>query len=55
MKGQDKTPEKKTTKWSRDKQLSRKRIQNNDSQDDPGSQENNGGKIEKMQEMFAKT
>ena len=42
MKGQDKTPEK-TAKWSGDRQPSRKRVQNNDSEDDPGSQENNGG------------
>ena len=32
----------KTTKWSGDRQLSPKIIQNNDSEDDPGSQENNG-------------
>ena len=43
MKGQDKNP-RKTTKWSRDKQPSRKRIQNIDSEDNPGSQEKNGGK-----------
>ena len=59
MKGQDKIPEKnKQTnkhKLREDRQPSRKRIQNNDSEDDPGSQENNGGKIEKMQEMFTKT
>ena len=41
MKGQDKTPEK-ATKWSGSRQLSRKRIQNNDTEDDPGFQENNG-------------
>ena len=34
----------KTTKLSGDRQPSRKRIQNNDSEDDPGSQEKNGGK-----------
>ena len=34
----------KTTKWSGGRQLSRKRIQNNDSKDDPGPQKNNGGK-----------
>ena len=28
--------------WSGDRQPSRKRIQNNDSEDDPGSQKNNG-------------
>ena len=43
MKGQDKIPEK-TTKWSGGGQPSRKRIQNNDSEDDPGSWEKNGGK-----------
>ena len=43
MKEQDKTPEKKT-KWSADRQPSRKRIQNNDSEDDPGPREKNGGK-----------
>ena len=32
----------KTTKWSGDRQLSSKIIQNNDSEDDPGSRENNG-------------
>ena len=34
----------KTTKLSGDRQPSRNRIQNNDSEDDPGSQEKNGGK-----------
>ena len=34
----------KTTKWSGDRQPSRKRIQNNDSEDDPGTRKNNGGK-----------
>ena len=43
MKEQDKTPEK-TTKWSGDRQASRKRIQNNDSEDDPGPRKMNGGK-----------
>ena len=43
MKEQGKTPEKKT-KWSGDRQPSRKRTQNNDSQDDPGSWKKNGGK-----------
>ena len=33
-----------TTKWSGDRQSPRKRIQNNDSKDDPGSQKKNGGK-----------
>ena len=37
MKGQDKTP-----KLSGNRQASRKRIQNNDSEDDPDSWENNG-------------
>ena len=44
MKEQDKTPEKQTTKWSGNRQSFRKRIQNNDSKDDPGSQKKNGGK-----------
>ena len=39
MKEQDKNP-RKTAKRSGDKQTSRKRIQNNDSEDDPGSQRN---------------
>ena len=34
----------KSTKLSGDRQPSRKRIQNNDSEDDSGSQEKNGGK-----------
>ena len=34
----------KTTKESGDRQLSRKSIQNNDSEDDPGPQKKNGGK-----------
>ena len=38
------------TEQSGDKQPSRKRIQNNDSKDDPESQENNG----EMQEVFTK-
>ena len=32
----------KTTKWSGDRQPTRKRIQNNDSADDPGSWKQNG-------------
>ena len=40
MKGQDKTPEKQLNEV--DRQPSRKWIQNNDSEDDPGSWENNG-------------
>ena len=43
MKEQDKTPEKKT-KWSADRQPYRKRIQNNDSEDDLGPGTKNGGK-----------
>ena len=39
MKGQDKIP-----KLSGNRQASRKRIQNNDSDDDPGSWKKNGGK-----------
>ena len=34
----------KTTKLSGDRQPSRKRIQNNDSEDDPGPRKKNGGK-----------
>ena len=41
IKGQDKTQEKKN-KQSRDSQPSRKIIQTNDSEDDPGSQKKNG-------------
>ena len=44
MKGQDKTPEKQLYEVEIDRQLSRKRIQNNDSEDDPGPQKKNGGK-----------
>ena len=40
MKGQDKTPEKQLNEV---KQHSRKKIQKNDSEDDPGSWEKNGG------------
>ena len=39
MKGQDRTPEK---QLNGDRQPSRKRIQNKDSEDDPGCWENNG-------------
>ena len=39
---------------SGDRQPSRKRIQNNDSEDDSGPWKKNEGKIEKMQEMFNK-
>ena len=41
MKRQDKTPEK---QLSGNRQFSRKRIQNNDSEDDSGSQKKNAGK-----------
>ena len=34
----------KTTKWSRGRQPSRKRIQNNNNEDDPGPWKKNGGK-----------
>ena len=44
MKGQDKiqTTTKKNGQIKGDRQPSRKRIQNNDSEDDPGSQKQNG-------------
>jgi len=38
----DKIKPQKTTKWSGNRQSSRKRNQNNDREDDPGSQEDNG-------------
>ena len=41
MKEQDKTPEK-TIKWSGNRQTSRKRIQNNDGEDDLGTWKKNG-------------
>ena len=41
MKGQDKTPEKQR---NGDRQPSGKRIQTNDTENDPGSWEKNGGK-----------
>ena len=41
MKGQDKTPEKQLNKVEIGN-LPEKKIQNNDSEDDPGSRENNG-------------
>ena len=53
IKGQDKTPgekEKKKPKWSGHRQSFRKRIQNIDSEDDPGSWKG----MEKMQEVFTK-
>ena len=43
MKGQHKAPEK-TTKWKGEKQPYRKRIQNNDSEDNSGPQKMNGSK-----------
>ena len=43
MKGQDKTLQKQLNKVEI-RQPSRKRIQKNDSEDDPGSQKKNGGK-----------
>ena len=43
MKEQGKTPEKQL-KWSGDRQPSRKRIQNNNSEDDPGPRKKNGSK-----------
>ena len=43
MKRQDKNP-RKTTKWSGDRQTSRKKNSDDDCEDDPGSQEKNGGK-----------
>ena len=43
MKEQDKTPEKQVNE-NGDRQPSGKRIQNNDSEDDPGPQKKNGGK-----------
>ena len=42
MKGQDKIQTKKNDQINGDRQPSRKRIQNNDSEDDPGSQKQNG-------------
>ena len=54
MKGQGKTPGKQL-KCRGDRQPSRKRIQNNDSEDDPGSWKKKWREeIEKMQEMFTK-
>ena len=43
MKGQDKTPEKQLNKVEIGN-LPEKKIQNNDSEDDPGSREKNGDK-----------
>ena len=42
MKGQDKTPEKQLNEVEIGKLPEKKRVQKNDSEDDPGSQENNG-------------
>ena len=44
MKEQDKTPEKQLNEVEIDRQPSRKGIQNNDTEDDPGPQKKNGGK-----------
>ena len=44
MKEQDKTPEKQLNEVEIDRQPSRKIIQNNDSEDDPGRRKKNGGK-----------
>ena len=43
-KEQDKAPEKQLNEVEIDRQPSRERIQNNDSEDDPGPRKNNGGK-----------
>ena len=53
MKGKDENP-RKTAKWSRDRQPSIKRIQNNDNEDGSRSQKRMEANIEKMQEMFTK-
>ena len=44
MKEQDKNPEKQLNEVEIDRQPFRKRIQNNDSEDDPGPWKKNGGK-----------
>ena len=44
MKEKAKTPEKQLNEVEIDRQPSRKRIQNNDSEDDPGPWKKNGGK-----------
>ena len=46
MKEQNKIQKNKQVKWGR--QPTGKRVQNNDSEDDPNAQKKNGGKIEKM-------
>ena len=53
MKEQD-NPPRKTTKRSGARQPSRKRIQNNDSEDDPGPQKKNGGKDREDARTFNK-
>ena len=53
MKEQDKTSPKKP-KCSGDRQPSRKRIQNNDSENDLGSGEKNGGKLRKCKKCYTK-
>ena len=54
MKGQDKSP-RKPTKLSWDRQTFRKRIQNNDREDDPRSQENNGKDARNIYQRPTKT
>ena len=44
MKKQNKTPEKQQNEVEIDRQPFRKRIQNNNSEDDPGPRKKNGGK-----------
>ena len=51
--GTSQNPRKKT-KRSGDRQPSRKRIQNNDSEDDPGPCKKNGGKDQEDARMFNK-
>ena len=53
MKGQDKTPEKQLNEV--EKEPARKRIQNNDSEDDPGSWENNGEDTRNVYQRPART
>ena len=53
MKEQDKTSGKKKLNKGEDRQPSRKRIQNNDTEDDPGSR-GQRWEMEKMQEIFNK-
>ena len=53
MKGQDKIPEKQLNKV--EIPPSRKRIRNNDSEDDSGSWEKNGGKVRRGKKCLPKT